>query len=426
MNSIEDEERKAFLEDLQGKLTLRQVATIMRKRIPKGKTEKHGDGGGLILQCIGDARSWTFRYVDSAGRERTMGLGSCRDVSLPEARVLARNARRMRKHGRDPITERAALAVAREAQAKSAKTFEQVAKLYIEQHGDGWSKKHADQWRSSLLTYVYPIIGALAVSAIDRAAVLRCVQPDWKTKNETINRVRNRIELILDFAGGSGYRPEGPNPARWKGNLAAVLPAPGKKPVHLPSMPYADVPALMLKLTKKSGVAARALEFAILTAARSGEVRGATWDEIDLAKKLWIVPGARMKAGKEHRVPLSDAALAILMALPSRSGLLFPSPKKAGSALAPGAMIDDLGSIEKGFTQHGFRSAFSEWARERTHAANEVIEVSLAHAVGNAVQQAYSSKVTLIEKRRDLMLAWAHYLAHGEPSANVLQLKRSS
>ena len=379
-----------------------------------------GGAMGLYLKIAGNARSWMLRTM-IGGKRCKVGLGSCDHVSLADARNIARELhRKIKVDGVNPIEERRA-AKARVALEKvKNKTFRQCAEAFIEVNCAGWkNKKHALQWGSTLSTYAYPILGGLSVSDIDSGLVLEVLQqpvetpngkaPLWEAKTETASRLRGRVETVLQWAKVRGLR-EGENPADWK-ILKHVLPARSKvqKVKHFAALPFVEIGAFMADLRKCEGMAARSLEFAILTAARSGEVRGATWDEIDLAARVWTIPAARMKAGREHRIPLSDAAIRLLESLPQYKGnnYVFPAPK--GGALSNTAMTMVLRRMARGdLTAHGFRSTFRDWAGETTAYPREVIEHALAHQLKDKTEAAYQ-RGTLFEKRKGLMSDWARY-----------------
>jgi integrase len=378
----------------------------------------HGDGGGLWLQVTpGGARSWIFRFT-LAGRAREMGLGPLHTVSLAEAREAALICRKQLREGQDPIEVRKArLAAAKVEAARRVPSFRECAEAYIAAHAAEWTNaKHVGQWAATLATYAYPIFGDLPVCAVDTGLVMRAMEPHWAIKRESMSRVRGRIESVLGWATVRGYR-EGENPARWRGHLANLLARPAKKAQdeHHNALPYAALPAFMAELRAKDGMPARALEFLILTAARRDEVRLARWSEIDLAGRVWTVPGERMKIGREHRVPLSEAAAALFQALPRRGPYVFPG---RGSALAQNTMLHLL-KVQLGrageATVHGFRSCFVDWATEQTAFPSEVREMALAHAVGDKVEAAYR-RGDLFQKRRDLMEAWAKYCDGQEPA----------
>jgi len=367
------------------------------------------DGGGLYLQITPTGyKSWVFRFRDG-GKLREMGLGSVPIVSLAEARTLAEACRKQRAAGLDPITERHKAWVTAKLSAENAKTFRQCAEAFVEAHKAGWKHpRHEGQWRASFEAYVYPKLGKLPVSVIDTGMIVRTLEPIWTTKPTTAVKLRGRIENVLDWARVRGYR-DGDNPARWRGHLDQLLPEPGKvrRTAHHAALPYAEMPAFMDGLRAQPGIIARALEFAVLTAARTGEVLGATWEEIDLDNAVWTVPAARMKAGREHRVPLSDAALALLRPLSAHpEPLVFPGHKF-------GRPLGDLGMIKllrrmghAEITVHGFRSTFRDWVAEATDYPNEVAEMALAHTVGNKVEAAYR-RGDLFDKRRGIMEDWA-------------------
>jgi integrase len=390
-----------------GKLTALKVA----RKLPPGM---YADGAGLYLQVTGEgAKSWIFRF-SLRGRSREMGLGSISAMSLSDARTKAAQCRRLRQDGIDPIEARKALRAQAALDAAQTLTFKQAAGSYIAAHRAGWKNaKHAAQWGSTLANYAERVIGALSVQAIDTTLVLKVLEPIWKAKPETASRVRGRIEAILDWAKVRGLR-QGENPARWRGHLDHILPAKTKvrRVKHHAALPYPDMPAFMAALRVQDSIAARALELTTLTAARTGDTIGAVWDEVSLSDKVWTVPAERMKAGKEHRVPLSGRALAILGEAQSarmpESRYVFPGGK-AGKPLSNMAMTEVLRRMERGdITVHGFRSTFRDWAAERTNFPNEVVEMALAHAVGDKVEAAYR-RGDLLEKRRRLMAEWATY-----------------
>lgn len=369
------------------------------------------DGRGLYLQIISKTnRSWLLRYQRD-GRERWMGLGAVADFTLDEARERARKARQQLTDGIDPLEARQADKAARALATAKTMTFKQCAEAYIAANRAAWKNaKHGAQWTATLATYVYPHIGNLPVAAVDTGLVLRCVEPIWKDKTETASRVRGRIELVLDWATVRNYR-SGDNPARWRGHLEHVLPARGKvaKVEHHAALPYAELPAFMAALREREGSAARALEFAILTAARTGEVLGAQWDEIDFDNATWTVPAGRMKASKEHRVPLSERALELLRSLPTEHGneFVFIGPRNDGlSNMALAAVLKRMGY--ENITVHGFRSSFMDWCHDQTSYPKVVIDMALAHTVGDKVEAAYR-RGDLFNKRKQLAEAWSKF-----------------
>jgi integrase len=398
----------------------------------KGPAVLH-DGGGLYLRVSGTgAKSWVFRF-QLDGKRRDMGLGPYPDISLAEAREKAMAHRRQRHDGTDPLEARRARRQAERAAVAKGWTFREVAEEFIGRNEAGWrNKKHRQQWRNTLATYVYPTLGDLSVAALDTGLVVQVLDPIWATKPETACRVRGRIEAVLDAATVRGFR-QGPNPAQWKGNLAHILPARAKvrKVEHHAALPFDATPEFLTDLRGRAGMAARALEFAILTAARTGEALGMRWREVDLDAKVWTIPGARMKAGREHRVPLSDAALAVLdkvlpLALtkdgkPDTSAPVFPGPRRA-LPMSNMTMLMLLRRMKRGdLTAHGFRSTFSDWAAERTAYPREVVEMALAHTIENRVEAAYR-RGDLFEKRRQLMADWARF-CEGPSGGEVVPLR---
>jgi integrase len=365
----------------------------------------YGDGGNLYLRITPTGtKSWILRY-QLAGKPRYMGLGPVDLVSLAEARDKALEARRLLLNRADPLTARRRQ---RQGEANS-RTFAQCANAYIKAHEAGWgNSKHRQQWRATIEQHVNPVLGPMPVSAIETADVLRALEPIWRSRTETAVRLRARIEAILDWARVHGYR-SGENPARWKGHLDSLLPPPSRvrKIAHHPAMAYAAVPAFVAALRAQPGTAARALELLILTAARSGEVLGARWDEIDIPGAVWTIPATRMKAGREHRVPLSPRAMEIIRNAPIGEHL-FPGRSPGRSLPATGllALLRQLGFANA--TVHGFRSSFRDWAGDSTAFPRDVVEAALAHAVGNATEAAYR-RGDAFDKRRELMNAWARF-----------------
>ncbi len=387
-----------------------RLAAVAVKRLADGW---HADGGNLYLFVRGNSRTWVFRYTAPDGQRRNMGLGSLTAVGLSTARDFAKLYRAQAKHPTeptDPISIRQQSKDATKLAKAKRMTFEQCATAYIEAQRAGWKNaKHAQQWANTLETYACPVFGSLPVASIDTALVVKCLTPIWITKTETASRVRGRIEKVLDWATTSKYR-QGENPARWRGHLDTLL-APPTKVVgveHHAALPFAQLGAFMVALRKMEGLGARALEFVILTAARSGEVRGASWDEIDLTDKVWVLPAARMKMRREHRVPLSEEAIVLLQALPRIEGtdLLFPNTK--GTALSDMTLTAVLRRMKRAVTAHGFRSTFRDWASERTNYPRDVCEMALAHAIGDKVEAAYR-RGDLFAKRRRMMKDWAKF-----------------
>lgn len=396
----------------------------------------HADGGGLYLRIADDGgRSWVFRYALN-GRARYMGLGSASAFTLAEARERARAARKLAADGIDPIDARARERAAARAAGASLLTFKDAASRYIKAHRAGWkNSKHADQWTATLETYAYPTIGALDVQAIDTGLVLQILEPIWQIKPETAGRVRGRVEAILNWSTARGHR-RGENPARWKGHLDKLLPARAKvrKVKHHPALAYAEAGDFMTALRRQPGDAAQALDLLILTATRTGEVIAAEWPEFDLDTAIWTIPEGRTKGAKEHRVPLSVPALALLrrrwkarQAQPEaeRSRWVFPGPR--GKHMSNGGMLALLKRMKRDdITAHGFRSTFRDWAAEQTAFPNHVVEMALGHAISSEVEKAYR-RGDLFTKRTKLMDAWAAYC--GTPSAkrgNVTPMVRKA
>ncbi|AOV02446.1 integrase arm-type DNA-binding domain-containing protein [Delftia tsuruhatensis] len=366
-----------------------------------------GGAAGLHLRITDSgARLWVHRIMVD-GKRRDIGLGRLEDVSLSQARDAARDKSRMVRQGLDPLPAPQLAPV-----AKVVRTFRATAEEYVESKRDGWrNEKHRAQWTATLEAYAYPEIGEKDVGEIGIDDVLRVLRPIWSSKTETATRLRGRIESVLGYAAVRDGR-SGINPASWRGVLDKILPAPDKVRTreHHPAMPIAEAPAFMLALEEVGGMSALALRFLILTAARSGEVRGASWSEVDLQAGIWAVPAERMKAGAAHRVPLSTQALALLQGLPRFAGseLLFPSPR--GGQLADMAMTALMRRRGLAYVPHGFRSTFRDWAGDHTEYPREIVEAALAHAVGNRVEAAYRRKDAL-ERRRPLMQDWADFLA---------------
>jgi integrase len=363
------------------------------------------------------------------GKAREMGLGAYPDISLAEARVLASDARKLKTRGEDPIESREALRSQQRAEAARSVTFRHCSKAYIAARADGWkNRKTKGQWEAALEAYAMPVIGDLPVQAIDVALVNRVLEPIWSSKTETASRVRGRVEAILDWAKVRGYR-QGDNPARWKGHLENLFPRRSKvqKIEHHAALPYGEIGAFMKRLQAYDGTGALALQFTILTASRTGEAIGAQWDEIDLDAGVWTIPGTRMKAGREHRVPLSKAALNILRVRHksrNKSPFVFEGSKR-GRPISNMAMLQTLRRLGRDdLTVHGFRSAFRDWAEECTAYTGAVAEAALAHVVGDKVEAAYR-RGDLFEKRRKLMDAWAQHCNAPATSAQVVSIRRA-
>ena len=402
-------------------LTVRRIESERRPGM-------YGDGHGLYfhVSALG-AKSWVFRYT-FRGVRHDLGLGSVSLFSLAEARDRAFAARRLIAEGRDPLTERRAARTAAQLDLAKAITFAGCATAYIEAHQAGWrGTKSRRQWETSLASYVLPRLGGLPVGEIDTGLVMRVIDPIWSEKPETASRVRGRIESILDWATTRGYR-QGDNPARWRGHLENLLPKKTKIRAveHHAALGYGEIASFLAVLRQQQGIAARALEFAILTCGRSGEVLGARWDEVDVTQRLWTIPAVRMKGAREHRVPLSDAAMAIVeqMAALRSSPFVFPGVRQ-GQPPSKTALFEVLRRMGRGdVTVHGFRSSFRDWVAERTSFAAEIAEMALAHLVGDAVERAYR-RSDQFEKRRQVAEAWAAYCNAG-PGGQIVPLRRDA
>lgn len=415
------------------RLTKRLTA---RKAAAKRSPGYHADGEGLYLQVTpAGSRSWIFRYR-LHGRLRDMGLGPLADFSLEQAREYAKLARGLVRQGVDPIEHRKARKRAQAEQAAGSKTFDWCADEYVKAMKDGWrNPKHRDQWTNTLRTYASPVLGDLLVRDITKADVCRVLDPIWSKKPETASRVRGRIERVLDWATLRNYREEGPNPARWRGHLVNNYPTKAKvqatvRPVrHHPALPYRDVGAFMKELRSRDGIAAAALQFIILTAARVSEAVGATWAEIDLDSATWTVPKTRMKAHRSHRVALSNDAVRLLKSIcpeEARAAKVFVFPggrlRRPLTIAAPLKVVHDMG--RKDITVHGFRSSFRDWAADQTNFPRQVVEAALAHVLTDKTESAYL-RSDLLERRRPLMEAWAQHCAQVAAKANVLPMRKA-
>jgi integrase len=393
-------------------LSVKKVETLVKK------PGRYFDEHGLYLQVIGASSTWVFRY-ERNGHERWMGIGPVHTFTLAEARERARGIRQQIKDNIDPLAAREADRKARMLQEAKRMTFKECAEAFHAFHGEKWKNhKHRAQFKSTLTEYAYPTIGNLSVADIDTGLVLKCIEPIWKSKTETANRVRQRIEKVLSWATVRGYRT-GDNPARWKDHLDHILPARSQiaKPEHHAALPYSQVADFISMLRERPGLSARALEATILSACRTKEVIGMRWDEIDLVKKLWVIPAARMKADREHRVPLSSALVQILNDLPKTSDLVFGRM----SNMAMNQLLKRMG-YGGVITVHGFRSSFRDWASETTSHQHEVIEMALAHIIKNKTEAAYR-RGDLLEKRVKLLADWAQYCATTRDE-NVTPIRR--
>ena len=407
-----------------GRMTARRFQLAKEGKLPPGM---HPDGAGLYAQITKGGASWIYRYRVDKRRIREMGLGSLDLYDLSEARGLALDARRLRHQGLDPIEVRRAARAQKQLDAAKAITFQQCADALLAAKRPGWrSPVHRRQWEMTLREYAGPALGALPVQSIDTALVVKVIEPLWATKPETASRLRGRIEAVLDWAKARDFRA-GENPARWRGHLDKLLPARSKvrRVEHHPALPYSELPAFMADLRRRDGISARALEFLVLTAARTGEVIGARWSEVNLADATWTVPATRMKAGREHRVPLSPRALAILEDMPtSGDAFVFPGGKP-GKPLHNRAIFDlrkIMGRTD--ITAHGFRSAFRDWAAERTRYPDHVVEQALAHTIGSAVERAYR-RTDVFEQRRRLMDDFAEFCTTAPTErGKIVQMQR--
>ena len=402
----------------------RELAALAVSRLKTPGMNAVGSPAGLYLQISPrGSRSWVLRTM-IGGRRRDMGLGGYPDVPLAEAREKARRYRAMIEEGIDPIAERRAAKARLMAESAKSITFDECARRVIAiKQVEFKSTKHAAQWPATLATYASPVIGKLPVDAIELGHVTEILSPIWQTKTETATRLRGRIEAVLDYATVHGLR-SGPNPARWRGNLDAVLPKPGKikRVQHFRALPIDEVPAFITDLRRRDGMGARSLEFAIFTAARSGEIRGATWDEIDIENNVWKIPASRMKAGKEHRVPLSVAAVELLNKLPRIAGVDLVFPATRGGMMSDMTLTNVMRRMGVEAVPHGFRSTFRDWCAERTAYPQHVVEMALAHAIGDKVEAAYR-RGDLFAKRVRLMDDWASFCLSPQHVGDVVPIR---
>ena len=385
---------------------VKDLSAIEVKRIDTIGRHPVGTVPGLCLLVRGAAlsKSWVLRTM-VAGSRKDLGLGSYPAVTLADAIAKARETKAQIDAGTDPVAQK-------KAERAAAMTFKACAEAYIASHKASWKNaKHGQQWENTLATYVYPLIGAMRVKDVTTEHVMQVLSPYWTTKNETMVRVRNRIELVLSWAMAMGYREKALNPAAWRGTFDQLLPKPSKvnQRQHHPALPWQDLPVFLKMLRNSAGIAPRCLEFTILTACRSGESRGARWAEIDLEGKVWNIPAERMKSGRAHRVPLSEPVMKLLKSLPKVEGeeLVFPG-RKEHTPLSDMSLTAVMRRMKLDAVPHGFRSTFRDWAAESTSHPNEVCEMALAHAVGSDVEAAYR-RGDLMAKRVVLMADWAAY-----------------
>lgn len=395
------------------------------------KTSTYGfypDGNGLYLQVSKTgSKSWVFRY-ELNGKDRRQGLGSVTDLSLNEARIAAGESRRLRLEGKDPIDEKKKIAAAARVISAKEMTFKTCATTFIDSHKAGWTnEKHINQWTNTLTTYAYPTIGHLPVRDVDISLIMRILEPIWLTKTETATRVRQRIENILDWAKAREFRA-GENPARWRGHLDMLLPKPTKiqKVKHFDAMPYIDVPAYFAELKKKHRISAKALAFIMLTATRSNETRSARWSEININEAMWTIPEERMKAKREHKVPLSEECLQLLREAKEFkvSDFIFPSDD-GKTGISSAALQKLLRETQATATIHGFRSSFRDWCAEMTNYDSNLAEFSLAHQLNNATVAAYL-RTKMVDKRRKLMNAWSSYCSENKEMGAVIPINKQA
>jgi integrase len=406
------------------KIDLLSAAKVRTLKIPGD----YLDGRGLYLQVRSESsKSWLLKY-SLEKRAREMGLGPAADIPLATARGIRDRHRALLKQGIDPLEHKLAAKAGNALERAKAITFKDACTRYIASNRAGWKNiKHAAQWEATLKAYAYPVIGALPVQAIDTALVMAVLDPIWSTKPETASRVRGRIESVIGAAKARGEF-KGENPATWKGHLDKLLPKTSKvrKVENHAALPYADLPAFIIDLRQREGIAAAAMEFLILTAARTGEVLGATWDEFDLRKSVWTIRGERMKNGKEHQVPLSAPAVAVLERMSKlTNGEHVFFGQSSGRSLSNMALLVLLRRMKRtDITSHGFRSTFRDWAAERGY-QDPVAEAALAHSVPDAVIAAYK-RTTFFELRKEMMNAWAAFAASDPAKAadNVVRLEQ--
>ena len=388
----------------------KELSALDIKRITKPGRHAVGSISGLLIVVKNTgAKSWILRTI-IGNKRRSIGLGAYPEISLSRARERAREAKELIEQGVDPVERKKSIRAALRSSQNGRMTFSEAARRCHEKKVTEFrNPKHIKQWIKSVERFAFPIIGRMAVEDIELPQILKILEPIWIDKTETATRLRQRVEQIINWATISGYR-KGDNPARWKGHLDAILPLPNKikRVKHMKALPYKDIGAFMTELRQREGMGARALEFIILTACRSGECRLATWDEINLQDKVWTIPGERMKAGKEHKIPLVDDAVKLLRRLPRFQGsdYIFTAPR--GGPLSDMSISAVCKRMKVEAVPHGFRSTFRDWAAENTNFPREVAEMSLAHTIENAVEAAYR-RGDLFRKRRKLVESWAAY-----------------
>ena len=413
----------------------RQIGKLSALQVTKlSKPGLYGDGGGLTLQITKTGvKSWLFRYM-LAGKAYGMGLGATHTISLQEARKKALDARKQLVDGINPLLAKKHAQIAVALENAKMMTFDQCAEAYIAAHKASWKNaKHTSQWTNTLATYASPVFGQQPIAEIDTALVVKCLAPIWEKKTETASRLRGRIESVLGWATTSGYR-SGENPARWKGHLDNLLANISKssRSKHHPSLPWQHISKFIIAIRAREGMSARAIEFTILTACRSGEVRGAKWSEFDLDDRVWTIPAERMKAHREHQVPLSEATLKLLVSIPRDNELVFAGTKgQILSDMSMTAVIRRMNADDQSIwvdsdgnriTVHGFRSTFRMWAAETTAYPREVAEHALAHQLPDAVERAYQ-RGTQFAKRVALMSDWSYYCAPVQNNAAVKPIR---
>jgi len=408
--------------------TVKQLKDLQIKRL--SRPGAYPDGEGLYLQVRNSgAKDWFYRY-EVAGKGRKRGLGPYPTISLEKAREDALVCRQLRKKGVDPIDFYKDIEIKKDLEKSKSSTFKECAIAYIDIHRHGWrNEKHESQWRNTLETYAYPTIGDLPVQSIDIDLIMKVLEPIWFDKTETASRIRQRMENILDWATVKKYR-QGDNPALWRGRLDKLLPKRTKvqKPVHFAAMDYRDVPEYFQSLRAKDTIASKALAFTILTATRNGEARAASRSEIDDNAKIWIIPDSRMKAQKEHRVPLSDEAMKIIKEMEpfkrQTDDLIFPGLAHA-KPINEASLLKIVKQHDQTLTVHGFRSSFRDWCAEQTSYPREVAEAALAHTLKDKTEAAYL-RGDMFEKRRKLMGSWADYCLKDKSSAEVVPINKAA